>query len=66
MKKHKGNIKWFDNKKGYGFINYHDMEIFVHITQVNDNTLTDGEMVEFEIVKSTNGYRAKNVTTFKV
>lgn len=64
MKKYRGIVKWFDNEKGYGFIQYKDKNIYVHKTQlINCKSLVDGEMVEFEAVQTIQGYKAKNVVT---
>jgi len=60
-----GKIKWFDNKKGFGFISQsagHD--VFVHhssITGQGFKTLNEGDEVSFEIVPSVKGLKAENV-----
>ncbi len=50
-----GIVKWFDNKKGYGFISYDDTEeIFVHFTAIEEEgfkTLEENQVVEFEIIE---------------
>ncbi len=67
-----GIVKWFDDEKGYGFIEYLDNEdIFVHYSSIIDSkrdhkSLIKGEIVEFELVKTNTGYKAKNVTTKKI
>ena len=52
----KGIIKWFNNEKGYGFINGSASEdIFVHYTAINQDgyrTLSEGQTVEFTLVKT--------------
>lgn len=49
----KGKVKWFDNKKGYGFIMYNENEeIFVHFTNIQETgfrSLSENEEVWFEI-----------------
>jgi CspA family cold shock protein len=61
-----GRVKWFSNKKGYGFIEQQEGEdIFVHFSSINSpgfKTLNEGEEVTFEIEQSDRGPVAKNVT----
>ena len=61
----KGQVKWFDNKKGYGFIeNDEGEDIFVHYSNISIDgykTLEKGEVVEFEVVEGTKGLQAENV-----
>ena len=49
-----GKVKWFNNEKGYGFIEYKENEdIFVHYSAINQDgykTLTEGQYVEFNLV----------------
>lgn len=62
-----GKVKWFNAKKGYGFINGENGEdVFVHFSQIMQDgykTLQDGQEVTFELEEDTsNGkLRAKNV-----
>lgn len=60
-----GKVKWFDAKKGYGFIE-HDggKDVFVHFTSITGEgfrTLEDGEKVEFDLVEGSKGLQAQNV-----
>lgn len=61
-----GIVKWFNNEKGYGFIEYKDNEdIFVHYTAIQCDkykTLKEGQAVEFELVITDKGLQAKNVS----
>ncbi|HJA98054.1 MAG TPA: cold-shock protein [Candidatus Alistipes avicola] len=60
-----GRVKWFDNKKGYGFITNEDgKDIFVHYTGIISNsfkTLNEGEKVSFELENGAKGEQAINV-----
>jgi CspA family cold shock protein len=63
----KGNVRWFDNKKGYGFIEKASdgKDLFVHysaITMEGYKTLRAKEEVEFEVVDGDKGPQAANVT----
>jgi CspA family cold shock protein len=60
-----GRVKWFDARKGYGFIEREGEEdVFVHFSSIEMEgykTLEDGEEVEFEIVTSDRGPQAAHV-----
>lgn len=60
-----GKVKWFDPKKGYGFIiGDEGQDVFVHYTSIvgeGFRALKDGEMVDYELVKGDKGYQARNV-----
>jgi len=61
----RGTVKWFNEKKGYGFISQEDgSDVFVHysaIEQTGFKTLREGEEVEFEIVQGPKGAQASKV-----
>jgi len=64
--KYTGKVKWFNDKKGYGFITRDDTgtDVFVHYTAIQGNgfkTLSEGQDVEFEIVEGAKGPQAANV-----
>lgn len=60
-----GTVKWFDAKKGYGFIEREDGDdVFVHFSAIQDDgfkTLNEDQEVEFEIVEGDRGLQAENV-----
>ncbi|MGC9317977.1 MAG: cold-shock protein [Armatimonadota bacterium] len=64
-----GIVKWFDDAKGYGFIEQEDGEdVFVHYTAIvgeGYRSLTEGSEVEFDIEESPKGPRAANVVVIK-
>ncbi len=60
-----GVVKWFNEKKGYGFIQQQDgRDLFVHfssITMSGFKTLNEGDQVLFEVEETDRGPQAKNV-----
>jgi cold shock protein len=60
-----GTVKWFNNGKGYGFIEREGGEdVFVHFTAISGDgyrSLVEGQKVEFSIEKGTKGLQATNV-----
>ena len=61
-----GSVKWFDAKKGYGFINREDGEdVFVHYSAIQGEgyrVLKDGQKVEFEVVEGRKGLEAAKLS----
>lgn len=63
----RGSVKWFDEKKGFGFLSPVDGgdDIFVHFSSIQGKgyrTLKEGDSVTFEIEKGEKGPKAVNVT----
>ena len=60
-----GTVKWFNNKRGWGFIVKEDgQDIFVHYSAIKGDgfkPLTEGQLVQFEIEESSNGPAAADV-----
>ena len=60
-----GQVKWFNENKGYGFIKQEDWtEVFVHYTSIDGDgfrTLAEGDDVEYEVVDTDKGLQASNV-----
>lgn len=67
-----GKVKWFNEDKGYGFIQPNDGggDVFVHVSDVRDSgyrKLLDNEQVEFEVEEDNRGrLRARNITAFEI
>ena len=63
---HRGTVKWFNNQKGYGFINDEEgNDVFVHYTGLNMEgfkSLDEGAKVEYDVVNGPKGPQATNVT----
>jgi len=61
----KGKVKWFDSRKGFGFIESEEgADVFVHYTDIQDEgyrSLDEGQEVEFQIKKGPKGEQATNV-----
>ncbi len=61
-----GTVKWFNQKKGYGFITgENDKDVFVHFSAIQGDgfkSLDEGQQVEFEVVDGPRGPQAANVT----
>jgi len=66
MSKIKGNVKWFNESKGFGFITPEDgsKDVFVHFSAIQSDsfkTLDEGQKVEFSIENGAKGPAAANV-----
>jgi CspA family cold shock protein len=62
----RGTVKWFNEKKGYGFISQEDgTDVFVHFSAIEQEgfkTLREGDEVEFEITQGPKGAQASKVS----
>jgi len=65
MEREQGKVKWFDNKKGWGFIvRASGDDVFVHHSAIQGEgfkTLQEGDTVEFEVVEGPKGRAAESV-----
>jgi CspA family cold shock protein len=61
----KGTVKWFNERKGFGFLSQADGDdVFVHYSSIQSSgfkNLTEGQSVEFETQEGTKGLQAVNV-----
>ena len=66
----KGKVKWFNNTKGYGFIECDNLsDIFVHysvIKQTGYKTLSEGDIVSFRLIETDKGLQALDVETLQL
>ena len=64
-----GQVKWFDSKKGFGFLQTDDgNEVFVHYSEISSTgfkNLEEGQKVEFEIVEGKKGPAASKLTVIE-
>lgn len=62
----KGRVKWFNDNKGYGFIEQENgADVFVHYSAIQGEgyrSLTEGQAVEFDVTEGAKGLQATNVT----
>lgn len=65
-----GKVKWFDNKRGFGFIvQDQGQDVFVHHTQIMGQgykTLQEGELVNYDLVPSDKGPKAEKVQRARI
>ncbi len=61
----KGTVKWFNESKGFGFIEQEDgTDVFVHFSAIQDNgfkSLSEGQAVTLDVVNGPKGLQASNV-----
>ena len=62
----KGRVKWFNDNKGYGFIEQENgQDVFVHYSAISGDgykSLAEGQEVEFEVTQGSKGLQATNVS----
>ncbi len=66
MAQYKGEVKWFNNAKGYGFLGRDGgADVFVHYSSIQLDgykSLKEGDKVEFDVIQGTKGPQADQVT----
>lgn len=65
----KGFVKWFNNEKGFGFIEYKpNQDVFVHYSSIRQEgykTLSEGDYVSFNLIETGKGLQALDVYVIK-
>ena len=65
----RGKVKWFDNRRGFGFIETSkDEDIFIHYQSIDIQgykTLKKGDYVEYEVLETPKGLQAKHIKPIK-
>jgi CspA family cold shock protein len=66
----RGKVKWFNNAKGFGFLNPNGStdDVFAHFSQIKMNgykTLKPGQDIEFDLVEGNKGKQAQNIQLVK-
>lgn len=66
MSQYQGEVKWFNNAKGYGFLGREGgADVFVHFSSIQLDgykSLKEGDKVEFDVIQGTKGPQADQVT----
>ena len=66
----KGQVKWLNNEKGYGFIHCDNLsDIFVHYSVIKKEgyrSLNEGDIVSFRLIETSKGLQAKDVETLNL
>ncbi|MBP3841637.1 MAG: cold shock domain-containing protein [Bacilli bacterium] len=64
-----GRVKWFNNEKGYGFVEYKDNEdVFIHYSTIQIEgykTLSEGQYVSYDLVSTPKGFQGIHVNPVK-
>ena len=65
---HYGTVKWFNDEKGFGFVEGETEDIFIHYSQIKKEgykTLETGAKVQYELIETPKGLQAKNIEVIK-
>ena len=69
MSQYRGQVKWFNNAKGFGFLGREDgPDVFVHYSSIQlegYKSLKEGDEVEFDVIQGAQGLQADQVTRIK-
>ncbi len=58
-----GNVRWFNKKKGYGFVLFEDKDIFLHYSNLVEKFIPEtNDLISFDIVDGEKGLKAEKIT----
>ena len=58
-----GNVRWFDKKKGYGFVDHEGKDIYIHYSAFTEKFIPEtNDLIAFEIIDGEKGKKAQNIT----
>ena len=59
-----GNVRWFDKKKGYGFVDHEGSDVFIHYSEIVEKNFIpeNNELISFDIVDCDKGLKAQKIT----
>ena len=58
-----GNVRWYDKKKGYGFVDHEGSDIFIHYTAMPEKYVPEtNDLIAFDIIDGEKGRKAQNIT----
>lgn len=58
-----GNVRWYDKKKGYGFVDHDGSDIFIHYTEMQEKYIPEtNDLIAFNIIAGEKGRKAQNIT----
>ena len=61
-----GNVRWFNKKKGYGFVLYEDKDIFLHYSNLEEKFIPEtNDLISFDIVDGEKGLKAEKIAKIK-
>jgi len=59
----KGKVRWYNKKKGYGFVKLVDEDVFIHHLEIKDKRYrpSENDVISFDVVSGEKGLKAKNI-----
>lgn len=58
-----GNVRWYDKKKGYGFVDHQGDDVFIHYSEIKEKYVPENDdLISFDVVPGLKGFKAENIT----